>query len=121
MSEQGHKEDGKEPEIGEELPDGRVYAGVSPKTGKAMYLVDGAFDGSLEEAQAALANLAPHGWRAPSKNEAFAAMAKDGAATQLKDSFFWSVTDSHEQPELEGKAIFLPRIQPPKSGGPPRG
>ncbi len=57
--------------IGEELPDGRLCAGISPRTGKHMY-VNGPEGGdplTWEEAQVAMKNLAPFGWRLPTKDE----------------------------------------------------
>ena len=63
--------------IGEGQPDGRVYAGRSPETNEQMFIdTDGLLkagnrDGlTFEEAQAAMKNLAPHGWRLPTKGEA---------------------------------------------------
>jgi hypothetical protein len=63
-----------DPKIGEELPDGKVCAGISPRTGKNMY-VNGRNGGDLgdmltwDEAQVAMKNLAPFGWRLPAKSE----------------------------------------------------
>jgi hypothetical protein len=63
-----------DPKIGEELPDGRVCAGISPRTGKTMY-VNGRNGGDLgdlltwDEAQVAMKNLAPFGWRLPTRDE----------------------------------------------------
>jgi hypothetical protein len=63
-----------DPRIGEELPDGRVCAGVSPRTAKHMY-VNGRDGGDLgdlltwEEAKVAMKNLAPFGWRLPTMAE----------------------------------------------------
>jgi hypothetical protein len=63
-----------DPRIGEELPDGRVCAGISPRTAKPMY-VNGRDGGDLgdlltwEEAKVAMKNLAPFGWRLPTMAE----------------------------------------------------
>ena len=37
MAEQNGEEEKSGPTIGEVMPDGTVYAGVSPETGKAMF------------------------------------------------------------------------------------
>ena len=60
-----------DPKIGEELPDGRVCAGISPRTGKNMYVNgrDGGDPLTWEEAQVAMKNLALFGWRLPTKGE----------------------------------------------------
>ena len=54
------------PKIGEALSDGRICAGISPRTGKTMYVtrsVDGVRGDSLtwEETKTATSNLAPFG------------------------------------------------------------
>ena len=60
-----------DPKIGEELPDGRICAGLSPRTGKNMYVngMDGGEPLTWEETKVAMKNLAPFGWRLPTKNE----------------------------------------------------
>lgn len=60
-----------DPKIGEELPNGRVCAGISPRTGKNMYVNgrDGGDPLTWEEARVAMKNLAPFGWRLPTKGE----------------------------------------------------
>jgi len=60
--------------IGERMPDGTIYAGVSPETGKAMYTTPEDAHGAWNWNSGAIycANLQAdghHDWRAPSKNE----------------------------------------------------
>jgi len=62
------------PEIGDEMEDGTIYAGVSPDTGKAMYATpkdaSGVYD--FNEAAQYAKNLDAHGhkdFRVPTKNE----------------------------------------------------
>jgi len=60
-----------DPKIGELMTDGRLCAGISPRTGKHMY-VNGRDGGDLltwKEAQVAMKNLAPFGWRLPTKDD----------------------------------------------------
>ena len=64
----------KEVEIGEVIPDGTIYAGVSPETGKAMFTTatDAPATCTFDEAQEYAAKLDAHGhrdWRVPTKNE----------------------------------------------------
>jgi hypothetical protein len=61
-------------EVGDEMPDGTIYAGVSPDTGKAMYATPQDAPGTYTFNQAAqyVGNLDAHGhhdFRAPSKSE----------------------------------------------------
>jgi hypothetical protein len=64
----------KEVEIGDAMPDGTVYAGVSPESGKAMFTTaaDAPATCTFEEAQEYAAKLDAHGhqdWRVPTKGE----------------------------------------------------
>jgi hypothetical protein len=64
----------KEVEIGEVMPDGTIYAGVSPETGKAMFTTaaDAPATCTFNEAQDYAAKLDAHGhrdWRVPTKDE----------------------------------------------------
>jgi len=64
----------KEAEIGEVMPDGTVYAGVSPETGKAMFTTaaDAPATCGFHEAQEYAAKLDANGhldWRVPTKGE----------------------------------------------------
>ena len=116
-----------EQKIGQTLPDGRVYAGVSPKTGKPMYFntaIGGVVLPGLtwEETQAAMKNLAPHGWRLPNKDEVMAWMKRDAAEREADPryqnlSVFFTRANSPEQPD--SKEFLSPaRRQPPKPGRP---
>src|ERR1017187_3593255 len=70
-------DDGKstgEPKPGDKMPDGSVYAGVSPDTGKAMYATpkDAPLTFTFNKAKeyaAALGALGHHDWRVPSISE----------------------------------------------------
>ena len=62
------------PAIGATMPDGSIYAGISPDTGQAMYSAsnDSPRPLNLNEAVAFAANLRAHGhrdWRVPTKAE----------------------------------------------------
>ena len=64
----------KEVEIGEVMPDGTVYAGVSPETGKAMFTTAADAPGTcgFHEAQEYAAKLYANGhldWRVPTRSE----------------------------------------------------
>jgi len=64
----------KEVEIGEVMPDGTIYAGVSPETGRAMYTTqaDAPATCTFNEAQEYAAKLDANGrldWRVPTKSE----------------------------------------------------
>jgi Protein of unknown function (DUF1566) len=63
-----------EPKVGDKMPDGTIYAGVSPDTGKAMYAMPQ--DGSLlmtfnaaAEHVAKLDAYGHHDWRMPTSAE----------------------------------------------------
>lgn len=62
------------PEIGSRMPDGSVYAGVSPDTGRPMYTTprDVPLTCSFDEAREYASRLDAHGhrdWRVPTKAE----------------------------------------------------
>jgi len=62
------------PEIGHRMPDGTVYAGVSPDMGKAMYTTpaDAPQTHTFNQARVIAKNLDTHGhkdWRVPTKGE----------------------------------------------------
>jgi hypothetical protein len=64
----------KEVEIGEVMPDGTIYAGVSPETGKAMFTTaaDAPATCGFHEAQEYAAKLDANGhldWRVPTRSE----------------------------------------------------
>ncbi len=61
-------------EIGGKMPDGTVYAGISPDTGKAMYTTpaDAPLIYTFNEAKEYAVSLDPYGhrnWRVPTKSE----------------------------------------------------
>jgi hypothetical protein len=121
-----------QPDIGEELPDGTVYAGPSPKNGQPMY-VNGPtpVTFSRAEAEAAINNLAPLGWRLPSNEE----LQKDmrGRALTSKDTLdlaqqelraSWADASPPSFPKTyEGSLVFkkdapITRQHAPKVPGP---
>jgi hypothetical protein len=64
----------KAPKIGASMPDGSIYAGVSPDTGKPMYATpkDAPMHCNFNQAAAYAAELEAHGcqdWRVPTKDE----------------------------------------------------
>src|SRR5579872_840919 len=63
-----------EPKIGDKMPDGTIYAGISPETNKPMYTTpaDAPLTMKFNQAQEYAAKLDAHGqkdWRVPSKAE----------------------------------------------------
>jgi hypothetical protein len=63
-----------EPKIGDKMPDGTIYAGMSPDTKKPMYAMsqDAPMTMTFHEAAVYAAKLNAHGhqdWRAPTKGE----------------------------------------------------
>jgi Protein of unknown function (DUF1566)/Sulfatase-modifying factor enzyme 1 len=64
----------KDPEAGDKMPDGTIYAGISPDTGKAMYVTpaDAPMTTKWREAMDYAAKLNTHGrqdWRLPTQGE----------------------------------------------------
>jgi hypothetical protein len=63
-----------DPKIGEQMPDGTVFAGISPDTGKAIYAMpaDAPLTYKFKQALKYAAQLDAHGhkdWRVPTKGE----------------------------------------------------
>jgi hypothetical protein len=63
-----------EPKIGDKMPDGAVFAGISPDTNKPMYVTpaDASLTMSFNEAQVYAASIIAHGhrdWRLPTQAE----------------------------------------------------
>lgn len=63
-----------EPKIGDKMPDGTIYAGISPETNKPMYTTpkDAPVTMAFKEAKAYAVKLNAHGhqnWRLPTKAE----------------------------------------------------
>jgi hypothetical protein len=68
------KETAMTPQIGEEMPDGTIYAGISPVTNKPMYAApaDASLTMTFNQAKEYAAQLDAHGhqdWRVPTKEE----------------------------------------------------
>jgi hypothetical protein len=64
----------KDPEVGDKMPDGTIYAGLSPNTGKPMFTTpaDASLTMKWKEAIDYAAKLDAHGhqdWRLPTKGE----------------------------------------------------
>jgi hypothetical protein len=93
-----------EPEVGDEMPDGTIYAGISPETNKPMFttLADAPLSMTFNQAKEYAANLDAHGhqdWRVPTKGELnllFDARAAIGAfnVTGSYDAgWYWSASE----------------------------
>jgi hypothetical protein len=64
----------REPDVGDTMPDGTVFAGISPDSGKAMFATpaDAPLTCTFDKAQEYAADLNAHGhqdWRVPTKDE----------------------------------------------------
>jgi hypothetical protein len=115
--------------IGEELPGGRVYAGLSPRTGRPMYLrseplvgdIIGVIEGlTRDETEAAMKNLAPLGWRGLTRDE-----LNDKAEGALRDLAHGAVrwadeSDSDPFRQRRLTAVFT-RSHDPAMAGTERG
>ena len=69
-----HIPEAAEPKVGEKMPDGTIYAGISPDTGKAMYTTpaEAPLTMTFNEATKYAAQLDAHGhqdWHVPTKAE----------------------------------------------------
>src|SRR5260221_2874245 len=92
---------------GDRMPDGSVYAGLSPDTGKAMYATpkDTPLTYTFNQAQKYAAKLDAHGhhdWRAPTKGELnvlFQNRAAIGGFNDIYDSgpagWYWSSLEDY--------------------------
>ena|SRR5579862_1505011 len=94
------------PNIGAVMPDGTVYAGVSPETNQPMYATpaDAPFQMEFVEAQEYAAQLDTHGhqdWRVPTKAELnvlfnnSAAVGGFRACDPPSDPWYWSSTPDY--------------------------
>jgi hypothetical protein len=101
-----------EPNPGDVMPDGTVYAGVSPESGIAMYVTpaDVPHQITFDEAARYMAALNAHGhhdWRLPSEAELLQ-IYRNRDRGALKDTFttsgsslarwYWSGTEQGEDP-----------------------
>jgi Protein of unknown function (DUF1566) len=93
--------------IGDKMPDGTIFAGVSPDTGKAMYATpaDASLTMTFNEAKEYAAKLDAHGhqdWRVPTKGELNvlfnnrAAIGGFNTGGSGPASWYWSASPSHE-------------------------
>ena len=96
-----------EPKIGDEMPDGAVYAGISPDTGKAMYTTpaDAPLTYTFNQAQKYAEKLDAHGhkdWRAPTKAELNVLFKNRAAIGGFNESgsypagWYWSSSQNHD-------------------------
>jgi hypothetical protein len=101
MAEQNGEEEKSGPTVGEVMPDGTVYAGVSPETGQAMFTTaaDAPATCTFNEAQDYAAKLDVHGyrdWRVPTKEELNVLFANRAAIGGFEESgsetvgWYWS-------------------------------
>jgi hypothetical protein len=101
MAEQNGEEEKSGPTIGEVMPDGTIYAGVSPETGQAMFTTatDAPATCTFNEAQEYAAKLDAHGhrdWRVPTKGELKVLFANREAIGGFEESgsellgWYWS-------------------------------
>jgi len=88
---------------GDKIPDGTVYAGISPDTGKAMFALpaDASLTMTFNEAQKYAATLDTHGhrdWRVPTKAELNvlfnnrAAIGGFNISGSVPAGWYWSVS-----------------------------
>jgi uncharacterized protein DUF1566 len=91
---------GKMPEIGDKMPDGTIYAGVSPDTGKAMYATpaDAPLTSTFNQALGHAARLAAHGhddWRVPTRGELNVLFSNRAAIGGFNEraARYWSSTE----------------------------
>ena len=113
---------GEEPvqaRIGAIMPDGSVYAGVSPETGKPLYVTpaDTTYNMNFDEATAYAAALDAHGhkdWRLPSRRELHLLHENREAIGGFGRGYYWSSTPSRRmaiwaENFAVGKAYTFPR------------
>jgi hypothetical protein len=110
-----------EPAIGQHLPDGTVYAGISPDNGRPMYTTpkDCRLCDSWTDAMNYAVNITMHGhddWRAPTKGELRqlfthrAAIGNFNEMGHLTRGRYWSsspddMTCAWVQPLLDGSPV----------------
>ena len=93
--------------IGDEMPDGTIYAGISPDTNKPMYVApaDASLTMTFNQAQEYAANLDAHGhqdWRLPTEGELallFNNRAKIGGFNvtgSYPAGWYWSASENYE-------------------------
>lgn len=93
--------------IGGHMPDGTIYAGLSPSNGKPLYTTpaDAPLVGALQAAQSYASHLDAHGhadWRLPTKAELnllfrnCAAIGAFNITGSLPDGWYWSSTHADD-------------------------
>jgi Protein of unknown function (DUF1566) len=96
------------PKIGAVMPDGTIFAGISPDTGKAMYTTpaDASLRMKFNEAQKYAAKLNAHGhldWRVPTKCELnvlftnHAAIGGFNTSGSKSAGWYWSATPTYSR------------------------
>jgi hypothetical protein len=95
------KDSKREPTVGQRMPDGTVYAGVSPDTAKAMYVKphDEPMTMSWSDAKrrTVLAKVGAYGhndWVVPSRNELALLFNNRAVIGNFTDELYWSSTES---------------------------
>lgn len=107
--------------IGDKMPDGTVYVGVSPDTGEKMYAMrrDAPKILSFDEALAYAKKLKAHGhndWRVPTKGELnvlfnnAAAIGHFDTSGNLDTGYYWSSTESDDTVDGEVVDAWLQRF-----------
>jgi len=95
------------PQVGDKIPDGTIYAGISPDTGKAMYATskDAPLTMKWKAAMEYAAKLDAHGhddWRVPTKNELNvlfnnrAAIGGFDISGSVPAGWYWSSTQTND-------------------------
>jgi Protein of unknown function (DUF1566) len=99
------------PQLGDTMPDGTTYAGVSPDTGQPMYTTpaDAPLTMRWEQAMNYAADLYAHGhqdWRLPSKAELHVLFNNRAAIGGFDESgsnpsgWYWSATEDPDYPDV---------------------
>jgi len=116
-----------DPKIGDKLPDGTIYAGVSSKTGDQLFVIDPDKVGgdpragtlmTFNDTQEALRNLAEHGhhFRLPTKEEIltgqFNKRADERTPEWTSGKTMGEILD--EGKTYTGKPVLIP-TRPPKA------
>jgi hypothetical protein len=94
-----------QPRVGDAMPDGTVYAGVSPDTGKPLYATpsDAPLTYTFNEAQRYAKHLDAHGhqdWRVPTRNELNvlfnnrAAIGGFNVTGSIPAGWYWSASEN---------------------------
>jgi hypothetical protein len=104
------KERAASPEIGDRMPDGTIYAGISPTTHVPMYAAAEDSPGQMTYYTAALADCMKSGFRLPDREELrviFESKEKGALKGAFKEAscddsseWYWSSTQSDTNPRM---------------------